>query len=66
MAKKEPSIMTHRLLIRPMTNEEIRALMGKTENEDLRQAYDEMLSGCEANLVCAMEDKLKKGRYLYR
>ena len=40
MAKKEPSIMTHRLLIRPMTNEEIRALMGKTENEDLRQAYD--------------------------
>ena len=32
-----------------MTNEEIRALMGKTENEDLRQAYDEMLSGCEAN-----------------
>lgn len=49
MAKKDPSIMTHRLLIRPMTNEEIRALMGKTENEDLRQAYDEMLSGCEAN-----------------
>ena len=49
MAKKDPSIVTHRLLIRPMTNEEIRALMMKTENEDLRQAYGEMLSGCEAN-----------------
>ena len=49
MAKKDPGIVTHRLLIRPMTNEEIRTLMLKTENEDLRQAYGEMLSGCEAN-----------------
>lgn len=49
MAKKEPSIKTKRLMIQPMSNEEIRDLIQKSDSEELRQAYSEMLSGCEEN-----------------
>ena len=49
MTKKEPRIKTKRLTLQPMTNEEIKELIRKTDNEELRQAYTEMLGACEAN-----------------
>ena len=36
MAKKEPSIKTKRLMIQPMSNEEIRDLIQKSDSEELR------------------------------
>ena len=49
MKKRETIIKTKRLLITPMSDEEIEALMEKTEGEELRAAYGEMLSGCKAD-----------------
>ena len=40
-------IKTARLMIQPMTDEEIRDLICRTEDVELKQAYGEMLSGCE-------------------
>lgn len=42
-------LKTKRLIIQPMENEEIQELIKKTEDSDLRQAYREMLEGCEAD-----------------
>ena len=49
MGKKLPVIKTKRLLIQPMTNEEIRELIAEVSDEDLKEAYKQMLSGCEEN-----------------
>lgn len=45
--KNDPVIKTKRLLIQPMTDEEIRELCKTASSEDLRTAYKGMLSGCE-------------------
>ena len=49
MAKKDPVLKTKRLALTPMTEEELRTLIGQTSDEGLKQAYGEMLAGCEAN-----------------
>ena len=43
MGKKLPVIKTKRLLIQPMTNEEIRELIAEVSDEDLKEAYKQML-----------------------
>lgn len=49
MAKKEPIIKTKRLILQPMSNEEIKNLSETALEEELKIAYGEMLSGCEAD-----------------
>lgn len=49
MKKRETIIKTKRMLIAPMSDEEIEALIEKTDGEELRSAYGEMLSGCKAD-----------------
>lgn len=46
---KEPEIKTKRLTLRPMSDGEIEALMARIDDEELRAAYGEMLSGCKRN-----------------
>ena len=43
---KEIEVKTKRLTLRPMTDAEIEALIARTESEELRVAYGEMLDGC--------------------
>ena len=43
---KEIELKTKRLTLRPMTDAEIEALIARTESEELRVAYSEMLDGC--------------------
>ena len=43
---KKTEIKTKRMLLRPMTDEEIEALSERTDSEELRAAYSEMLDGC--------------------
>ena len=50
MAKKEPIIKTKRLILQPMTDEEIKTLILKTADEELKSAYQEMLEGCETDV----------------
>ena len=45
MKKKEPFVKTKRMLIQPMSDEEIEALI-QSSGEALRSAYAEMLAGC--------------------
>lgn len=47
MAKKELVIKTKRLILQPMTDDEIKDIMKKTADEELKSAYKEMLDGCE-------------------
>lgn len=47
--KKEPVIKTKRLAILPMTDEEIKDVILKTADEELKSAYKEMLDGCEVD-----------------
>lgn len=44
---KDPVLKTKRLLIQPMTDAEIEALMAATDDDELRVAYGQMLSGCK-------------------
>ena len=46
MKKKEPVIKTKRMLLRPMSDEEIKRLIAASASEELRTAYGEMLAGC--------------------
>ena len=46
MKKKEPVIKTKRMLLRPMSDEEIKRLIVASASEELRTAYGEMLAGC--------------------
>lgn len=50
MAKKEPIIKTKRLTLLPMTDEEIKDIILKTTDEELKSAYKEMLEGCEKDV----------------
>lgn len=47
--KKDPVLKTKRLYIRPMSNENLEELIQATEDEALKEAYREMLSGCIAD-----------------
>ena len=49
MMKKEPILKTKRLVVAPMSDNELHDLIDKTAGEDLKQAYGEMLRGCEAH-----------------
>ena len=44
---KDLALKTKRLLIQPMTNAEIEALMAATDDDELRVAYGQMFSGCK-------------------
>lgn len=43
---KETKIKTKRMTLQPMSDEETEALMERTDSEELRAAYGEMLDGC--------------------
>lgn len=47
MKKEEPVVKTKRLVICPMSDDEIKNLSDTAENDDLRAAYQEMLTGCK-------------------
>ena len=49
MGKKETKIKTKRMLIQPMSDQEIEDLIETSESNELRAAYGEMLSGCKRN-----------------
>lgn len=49
MAKKEISLKTKRLKIQPTSDEELRKLIERTEDLELKGAYKEMLAGCETD-----------------
>ena len=44
---KKTEVKTKRLLMRPMTDEEIEALSERADSDELRAAYAEMLDGCK-------------------
>ena len=43
---KKPEIKTKRMILRPMSDSELEALIERTDSEELRGAYGEMLDGC--------------------
>lgn len=45
--KNEIKLKTKRLVITPMTDEELRTLIAETQDADVRAAYEEMRAGCE-------------------
>lgn len=47
--KKAPIIKTKRMLLQPMSDEEIEKMIAATESDELRTAYGEMLSGCKSD-----------------
>lgn len=47
--KKETEIKTKRMLIRPMSDQEIEMRMETSGSDELRAAYGEMLSGCRSD-----------------
>lgn len=49
MGKKETEIKTKRMLIQPMSDQEIEDLIETSESNELRAAYGEMLYGCKRN-----------------
>lgn len=49
MGKKEVQLKTKRLMILPMTDEELENLIRMTDSPELKQAYQEMLDGCRQN-----------------
>ena len=49
MKKNEPLIKTERMLIQPMSDEEIEELIESSESDELGAAYGQMLSGCRDN-----------------
>lgn len=51
---KKTEIKTKRMILRPMSDSEIEALMERTDSEELRSAYGEMLDGCR----CAPESRI--------
>ena len=44
---KEIKIKTKRMTLRPLSDEEIEALIKRTDSDELRAAYGEMLDGCK-------------------
>ena len=49
MKKKNTEIKTKRMLLQPMSDDEIAELIERTEDEELRGAYGEMLEGSRSN-----------------
>ena len=49
MKKKELLIKTKRMLIRPMSDDEIEELIEKFDSVELRTAYGKMLFGCKSD-----------------
>ena len=49
MKKKAPILKTKRLLLRPMSNEEIQKMIETALDEEIKKEYQEMLLGCEAD-----------------
>lgn len=49
MRKKDPILKTKRLTITPMSNDELHNLINHTNDKGLKQAYCEMLAGCESH-----------------
>lgn len=49
--KKEMSVKTNRLLLEPMTDDEIRTLIMNTSDLELKNAYSEMLDSCMNDVV---------------
>lgn len=49
MTKKEPLLKTKRMLLRPMSDQEIEQLAEASASDELRAAYGEMLSGCRGD-----------------
>lgn len=47
--KKAICVKTKRMILRPMTDGEIEQLITKTDTDDLRAAYQEMLTGCKSD-----------------
>lgn len=47
--KREIILKSKRLVLVPMANDEIRALIDSVDNEELKTAYQEMLDGCIRN-----------------
>ena len=43
------SVKTERLMISPLSNEEMKQLIEAEPDEGMKQAYTEMLEGCEKN-----------------
>lgn len=44
---KKAEVKTKRMILRPMSDGEIEALMERIDDDDLRAAYGEMLNGCK-------------------
>lgn len=44
---KKPCVKTKRMMIQPMSDEEIEKLIETTESDELSSAYREMLAGCK-------------------
>lgn len=49
MKKKELCVKTKRMMIKPMSDEEIEKMMDTSDTDELRCAYSEMLSGCKCD-----------------
>ena len=49
MKNKELCVKTKRMIIQPMSDEEIENLMEASSSDELRTAYREMLSGCKCD-----------------
>ena len=49
MPAKDPTLKTKRLILTPMTDEELHTLMDQTPDSSLKQAYGEMLAGCKSD-----------------
>ena len=49
MKEKVVQVKTKRMILQPMSDEEIRRMIETSEDEELCQAYGEMLAGCQAD-----------------
>ena len=74
MGKKTVQLKTKRLMILPMTDEELENLIRVTDSSELKQAYQEMLDGCRQNpnqriwytawKICLKENKKEVGKQI--
>ena len=74
MGKKTVQLKTKRLMILPMTDEELENLIRVTVSPELKQAYQEMLDGCRQNpnqriwytawKICLKENKKEVGKQI--
>ena len=48
---KKTEIKTKRMILRPMTDAETEALIARTDDDELRAAYGEMLEGCRRDPI---------------